>query len=240
MTAYSATFQPKHLQQLRAHLLRDDGCEHAAYVLFNQANIGFEPWDRQAHRKYLSAEVIPVADEYVLESTANIISWTTTSYVAALKRAEARNQRVAIVHNHPAGYPTFSSQDDDNEPYLAQMAINRNGSESPLLSFILTADGVLTGRIWLSPKYQQPLRMIRVIGDRFEFHYPHRSHGQTPTAFQRQALAFGETLNQDLGQLRVGRRRLRRNRQCGRHTVAAPGHRQHSPDRQRHCRCNQP
>lgn len=204
MTTFSATFQPHHLDQLRAHLLREDGCEHAAYVLFNEASIAFEPWDRQAHRKSISAEVIPVADEHVLESTPNVISWGTAAHMAALKRADANNQRVAIVHNHGAGYPFFSPQDDDNEPHLSQMAINRNGPGTPLLSFILTADGVLAGRVWLSPKYKEPLRMIRVIGDRFEFHYPGRGAGHTRTAFHRQALAFGKTLNQDLGQLRVG------------------------------------
>ena len=204
MTTHSATFQAIHLEQLRAHLLRGDGNEHVAYILFNEATIGFEPWDRQAHRKFLSAEVIPVAGEHVLESTPNIISWATTSHMAALKRAEANNQRVAIVHNHGAGYPFFSEQDDENEPHLSQMTINRNGPGTPLLSFILTADGVLTGRIWLSPKYQAPLRMIRVIGDRFAFHYPGRGAGVTRAAFDRQALAFGKTLNQDLAQLRIG------------------------------------
>jgi molybdopterin/thiamine biosynthesis adenylyltransferase len=204
MTTYSATFQPTHLTELRAHLLRDDGCEHAAYVLFNEVSIAFEPWDRQAHRKFISAEVIPIADEHVIESTPNVISWHTAAHMGALKRAEANNQRIAIIHNHGAGYPFFSPQDDDNEPHLSQMAISRNGPGTPLLSFILTADGVLAGRVWLSPKYKEPLRLIRVIGDRFEFHYPGRGAGNTRTAFHRQALAFGKTLNQDLAQLRVG------------------------------------
>jgi molybdopterin/thiamine biosynthesis adenylyltransferase len=204
MTTYSATFQPGHLEQLRAHLLRADGCEHVAYVLFNEASISFEPWERRSHRKYISCEVIPVADEHVLESTPNIVSWTTTSLVAALKRAEANNQRVGLIHNHPAGFAAFSRQDDENEPHLSQLTLNRNGSGTPLLSFILTADGVLAGRVWLSPKYQEPLRLIRVIGDRFEFHYPGRGLGQTRAAFHRQALAFGKTLNQDLSQLRIG------------------------------------
>jgi molybdopterin/thiamine biosynthesis adenylyltransferase len=204
MTTYSATFQPLHRDQLHAHLLRGDGREHAAYVLFTQAAIAFEPWDRQAHRKFISAEVIPIADEHVIESTPNLISWTTTSFMAALKRAEAKNQFVAIVHNHPAGYPDFSEQDDENESRLSQMAINRNGPGTPLLSFILTLDGVMNGRVWLGPKYHQRLRMIRVIGDKFEFHYPGRGRGQTRTAFHRQALAFGKTLNEDLSQLRIG------------------------------------
>lgn len=204
MTTFSATFQPSHFDRLRAHLVRADGYEHAAYVLFNEVSIAFEPWDRQTHRKFISAEIIPIADEHVIESSPNVTSWNNVAHMSALKRAEAKNQRLAIIHSHPAGVVAFSPQDDANEPDLAQMAINRNGPGTPLLSFILTADGVLTGRIWLSPKYQQPMRMIRVIGDRFAFHYPGRGAGQARTAFDRQALAFGRTLNQDLSQLRVG------------------------------------
>jgi molybdopterin/thiamine biosynthesis adenylyltransferase/proteasome lid subunit RPN8/RPN11 len=204
MTTFSATFQPSHLDQLRAHLVRADGCEHAAYVLFNEVSIAFEPWDRQTHRKFISVDVIPLSEEHVIERSPNVISWNTVAHMSALKRAEAQNQRLALIHSHPAGMAAFSLQDDANEPELAQMAINRNGEGTPLLSFILTGDGTLAGRIWLSPKYQQPMRMIRVIGDRFEFHYPGRGAGHTRTAFDRQALAFGRTLNQDLAQLRVG------------------------------------
>src|ERR1700746_4124341 len=99
MTTYSATFQPFHLEQLRSHLLPGDGNEHAAYVLFNEASISFEHWDRQAHHKFISAEVLPIADEHVIESGPTVISWATASHMAALKRAEAKNQRVAIIHN---------------------------------------------------------------------------------------------------------------------------------------------
>lgn len=204
MTTYSATFQPQHLEQIRAHLLRDDGCEHVAYVLFNEAKIAHEPWDRQAHRKFISAAVIPIPDEEIIESSPTVVSWRMASHVAALKRAEADNQRLGLIHNHGAGYSFFSAQDDENEPHLSQMAINRNGAGTPLLSFILTADDVINGRIWLSPKYHEPLRMIRVIGERFGFHYPGRGAGQARAAFHRQALAFGKTLTQDLAQLRVG------------------------------------
>ena len=71
MTTYSATFQAAHVAELQKLLLKDDGCEHAAYILFNKANIHVDPWDRQAHVKYLSAKIVPVPDEQVLESTPN-------------------------------------------------------------------------------------------------------------------------------------------------------------------------
>lgn len=203
MTTFSATFREDHVNALRDHLIREDGCERAAYVIFNSASIRFDPWDRQAHRRFLSAVVIPVPDDHVLESTPTLVTWRTASFIAALKRAEARGQYVAIVHNHPSGMVTFSSQDDSNEPELVQLAQNRNGPETPLLSFILTPEGELRGRVWINPKYKQNMRLVRVVGDRFRLHYAGRAEGGVASAFDRQALAFGPALTQDLRQLRV-------------------------------------
>lgn len=206
MTTYSLTLRDDHLEQLRDHLLRDDGCEHAAYILCNVAAIRRDPWDREAHLKYLSARVIPVPDDQVIESTPTIVSWSTASFVRALKEAEANNQVVAVVHNHPAGVTRFSPQDDANEPDLVQLAVNRNGPETRILSVILTADGSLAGRVWLLPleAAHAPLRLIRAIGSGWNLHYPGRGRGAAMPAFQRQALAFGEALNDDLRMLRVG------------------------------------
>lgn len=204
MTTYSATFSAGHLNGLRAHLIRDDGCEHAAYVLFNVASARLDPWDREAHQKFISAKVVPVPDDQVLESSPNLVTWRTASFISALKQAEAKNQIVAIVHNHLT-LTRFSDQDDANEPELLALARNRNGAETPLLSFILTQSGDLIGRTWLSPKYHAPLRLIRVIGDTINLHYPGRGAGRGEDfAFQRQALAFGKALNRDLATLRVG------------------------------------
>jgi molybdopterin/thiamine biosynthesis adenylyltransferase len=204
MTTFSATFAADHMEQLRRHLHPGDGCEHAAYVLFNRAAIRVEPWDREAHLKFLSAEVIPVKDDQVIESTPNLISWKTASFIAALKRGEESGQSVAIVHSHTDDMREFSEQDDANEPELMRLAKNRNGRDTPLLSFILTGTNALNGRIWLGEKLHVPLRMIRVIGDAFQLHYLNRGHGQEHAAFQRQALAFGMALNENLAMLRIG------------------------------------
>lgn len=204
MTTYSATFAEVHVEKLRELLLKDDGCEHAAYVLFNKAVIHIDPWDREAHIKYLSAEVVPVPDEHIIESTPNLVTWQTASFVRCLKRAETAGQTLAIVHCHPGGLKAFSLQDDANEPELVTLAQNRNGPDAPLLSFIITPDGALTGRIWLSVKYNAPLRLIRTVGDSFRFDYPGRGTGGSRVQFDRQALAFGKTLNEDLSRLRIG------------------------------------
>lgn len=62
----------------------------------------------------------------------------------------------------------------------------------------------MVGRLWVSPQEIISLRMIRVVDNSIRLHYPNRGDGSSPTAFQRQALAFGEALNQDLSMLRVG------------------------------------
>jgi molybdopterin/thiamine biosynthesis adenylyltransferase len=206
MTTHSLTFRDDHLARLREHLLRGDGCEHAAYVLCNVASIRFDPWDRQAHRKYLSAKVLPVPDDQVLESTPTLVTWSTASFVRALREAAANNQVVAVVHNHPIGVTGFSEQDDANEPDLVRLAVNRNGAGTTMLSVILTGDGHLRGRVWLGPreKAHEPLRLIRVIGERWALHYEGRGEGISAPAFHRQALAFGNALNQDLRKLRIG------------------------------------
>ena len=206
MTTYSLTMREDHETMLRAHLLRGDGTEHAAYVICNRAAIRRDPWDREAHEKYLSAEVIPVPDDQVLASTPGLVTWSTASFVRALKQAAACGQIVAVVHNHPAGMTMFSVQDDANEPDLAQLAVNRNGEGAKILSLLLTADGQWAGRVWLYPREgaHASLRMIRILGGRLDLHYRGRGATAGPSAFHRQALAFGHALNDDLSRLRVG------------------------------------
>lgn len=206
MTTYSLTMREDHEAMLRAHLLRGDSAEHAAYVICNRAAIRRDPWDHEAHEKYLSAEVIPVADDQVLASTPGLITWSTASFVRTLKQASACGQTVAVVHNHPAGMTVFSAQDDANEPDLAQLAVNRNGEGTKILSLLLTADRQWAGRVWLYPRQgaHAPLRMVRILGRRLDLHYGGRGSTAGPSTFHRQALAFGRALNDDLSHLRVG------------------------------------
>jgi hypothetical protein len=170
------------------------------------ADIRVDPWDRQAHRKFLSVDVAPVPDDQVVESTPNLVTWRTTSFLSALKKSNVARQFMAIIHSHPGGNLEFSDQDNRDELDLAELSTKRFGPETPILSMVLTPDGGLFGRIWLNPTPNGhiPLRMIRVIGSEFELHYPGRGDAMPTAAFQRQALAFGQALNQDLAALRVG------------------------------------
>lgn len=205
MSTYALTLQKAQLDELSQHLIRPDRNERAAYLLCNKAEVRHDPWDRCPHTTYICSKVIPVPDEHILESTPNVVTWKTASFVAALREAEASDQVVAVVHNHPSGMAWFSEQDNANEPDLVQLAVNRNGFGTRVLSVILTADGQLCGRVWLNPRpgSSVAMRNIRIVGSRLDLHYVSRGTGADQPAFQRQALAFGQALNQDLKKLRV-------------------------------------
>lgn len=206
MTIYTLTFCAEDYEALKAHLVRDDGCERAAYLLCRKARAEIDPWERQAHEKFLVTHVISVTDEDIEESTPVRVSWRTRSFVQTLKQAADSGQIVAVVHSHPTGMLAFSLQDDANEPDLLQGALNRNGDGTRMLSVVLTPDGQMRGRIWLHPSGtgNEPLSVIRVIGPRIALHYPDRTAALDMRAFHRQALAFGQTLNRDLRKLRIG------------------------------------
>ncbi len=204
MTTASLTIQEHHNSYLRELLLTTNAKEQAAYVLCGRTTIAADPWNGYSHHKLISYEVIPVPEDEVISSSTQHITWKTDSFVKVLQTAQAKNLTVGVVHSHLGGLNEFSIQDDTNEPDLVQLAQNRNGSDTQLLSVILTPEGNLVGRLWISPQDAIPLQMIRVVGQIIHLHYPNRGQGVSPTAFQRQALAFGEALNQDLSMLRVG------------------------------------
>jgi len=204
MTTASLTITEEMSDALRERVFEMPDEERATYMLCSFADISSDPWDRQAHKKYLGYEHMPVPPEDVISASAGHITWSTESFVRLLKKAKDEGLIPAIIHSHPGESLFFSSQDDLNEADLVKLAQNRNGPNTPLISIVLTQDGGIIGRVWLNPKHHIPFRMVRVLGHRFRIHYPERGNGVPPEAFARQALAFGSALTQDFQQLRIG------------------------------------
>jgi molybdopterin/thiamine biosynthesis adenylyltransferase/proteasome lid subunit RPN8/RPN11 len=206
MTQYSATLQQRHIERLNALLLREDGKEHAAYVFFSSCEIQRDPWDRESHEKFLSANVREIPPEDFVSADSVHVSWRTDSYVKALRDAEANNHTVAIVHSHPKGFTEFSKQDSENEQDLAQLAVNRNGPGTKLISLVLTGNNELFGRVWLYPSEQgwERLRAIKAWGNDLRFWFSGSEAVQSSKILTRQALAFGNALNADLKRMRIG------------------------------------
>lgn len=195
---YTLTIQESHYDILRNHLLQKDGNERAAFIICGRSLVeGIED-------RLLVKEVQTLSDEELLTSKQYQVSWDNNHFIGALKRAEAKGYAVAIIHNHPNGFDHFSSTDNVGEKQLFQLAFNRNGGNRPHASLIMMPDGSLIGRVWKPDITHEPISKIRIIGETFKLNYPGRtSNYKTPEAFNRQQLAFGSSLVQDLSTLKI-------------------------------------
>lgn len=196
--------QERHLHQLQEFLLPESGHERSAYLLCSQVKIEADPWTGKPAQRFISHEILPVGESEIVSSSSQHITWQTQSFVNALKRSQAKDLTIALVHSHPGGLLEFSEQDDRNEADLIRLAQNRNGSATSMLSLVVTPNWQWIGRLWVSPTEFHPIDLIQVVGERIKLYYPERGLGQPSECLNRQALAFGSVFNQDLAQLRVG------------------------------------
>lgn len=193
---YTLTLQESHYTQLREHLIRKDGKERAAFIICGRSLL------KNTEDRFLSREVIVLADDQLLTSQPAQVSWDNNYFVQALKRAESKGFAVIAIHNHPSGFEQFSRTDDNGEYHLFKLAFNRNGGNRPHASLIMMPDGSLLGRVWKKDLTHELLSLIRVIGKSLKFWYPNRlKNYQSPESFNRQQLAFGDALVQDLSHL---------------------------------------
>jgi len=204
MKSVDMILQEQHLEKLRELVCHDDGTEGAAYVLLGRASICSDPWDRSSRLRLLSHEVLPIPEDGIVSASPSHVSWSTSSFVQLLQRADLDNLIVGIVHSHPQGLETFSKQDDTNEPELVRLAQNRNGSSEMMASLLLPKDCPPKARLWLSPESNLDCNTISVVGKHLTIHPIEVSRSMSHEVWHRQALAFGETLNDQLRSLRVG------------------------------------
>lgn len=199
MSTFSLICTEEHEAALRAALFETAGVEGAAYVLFKEARIGADPWDRRAHTKLLVLDVIPIVP---MSASAKHVTWDTKTFVALLQRSQKDELVIGIAHSHTGTLEDFSSQDDDNEAELFRTAATRNGAEAKLVSMLFCAKGHIRARVWQYPKHKTMARAVTVIGERIQIHKPEHPAPAAP-AFARQVLAFGPALIDQLKGLRV-------------------------------------
>lgn len=204
MNAVDMILQEQHLAELRERVCHTDGTEGAAYLLLGRADIKSDPWDRSSRLRLLSHEVVPIPPEEMISASSQHVSWGTGSFVRLLQQAQNRNLIVGIVHSHPQGLENFSEQDDANEPDLAQLAHNRNGASEVMASLLLSAEGSPRARLWRSPKAKLDCEKVSVVGKSLAIHPLVADQRVSHEIWHRQALAFGDALNDQLRSLKVG------------------------------------
>jgi molybdopterin/thiamine biosynthesis adenylyltransferase len=196
------TLQDRHLHQLNELVLQTPEVEGAAYVLFGISRIKSDPWDRRSRLRLLSHDVAAIPPEDFQSRGRDHVTWSTQSFVRALRRAKTEDLVVGIVHSHPKGPTEFSEQDQRNEAELLKLARNRNGRDTILVSVVMTASGSLVGQVWLADKHAEPARAVRVIGRRLTLHV--RETIEAKATMTRQSLVLGHRVNAQLRGLRVG------------------------------------
>lgn len=194
---YTFTLLESHHRDIVNHLIQGDGNERVAFIICGRDSTATE-------ERFLSREIVYLDDRELLASEPNRVSWDNNLFIEVLKKSEPKDFAVAIIHNHSTEYKQFSAVDDEGERELFKLAFNRNASEKPHPSLIVMPDGSLIGRVWNKNSFHSPISKFRIIGKRFKLDYQGRTDKYPSVeAFQRQSLAFGSALNQDLSNLKV-------------------------------------
>lgn len=191
MSRVSLTIQEHHLDRVWESTSKEQGGK-PGFLLCGKAQIAADPWSQQIHEKYLS--------HLVLSPSRSL----ENSLIEALTVAQKKNLTVALIYGGSDEELSNILQTEVEMRKLLQLAQKHNGEETKLLTILRTSERKMSGRLWLGEKNHLPLSMIRVIGDSFHLYYPDRGKGISSKILQRQALAFGEALNQDLSMLRIG------------------------------------
>ena len=206
MTTFSLAIREEQYQILSSHLFPASGTEHAAYVLCREAQIGRDPWSGTAHCTFLATDVVTVPNAEIVDRSSAHVTWGTAGFARVLKKAADEGKVAGVVHSHRGSPARFSRQDDGNEPDLVQMAVNRNGAGTKILSVVFDEQRRIAARVWLAPQAGEAydMRLVRVTGSRIQVHSTTTGELTHPRILHRQALAFGPALNEHLRLLRVG------------------------------------
>lgn len=204
MKLLSVTLQESHFDHLKKILLHNNDKENAAYILFGKAEIKKDPWDQHPKKKIVSHKVIEIPNDDFISSSVSHITWSTNSFTSLLRKAKEESLVPGIIHSHPKGFNNFSLQDDSNEAKLFKMTQNRNGRDSLLASMIITPDERISARLWSDSSKPVVSTLNSVIGKKIKLHFNRKEEEKSNLAFNRQALAFGESLNEQLQHLRIG------------------------------------
>ncbi len=200
----TCTFRKDEFEKLRRHLLRDDSKEHVAFLIFGKSVVYRDPWTDEEEIRLLCRQIDYVSDSDLIENNDYRIKWDTNRFLPILRAAEEKNFSVGLIHSHPGGFESFSDIDDFNERELFRLSFNRNGIENVHSSFIMTPPGNIKGRIWDPSLEAKEIDFIRILGERFEFQFHRSSEFRSPEFLNRQKLAFGEALVEELSRLRIG------------------------------------
>ncbi len=205
MCRLALTLREEQLSALRRLLFPDTGHEAMAYVLCGQVRC-MDPISGQPLERFLARDIIPIPAEDVRASSPTHITVDTRALARVLRLATDSGATVMVVHSHRPGPAEFSLQDDADEPQLVELAQHRNGSDTRLISMIVSEAGPITARVWYGTGSFARVDKVAVVGDRFSLPVITSTTNEhsSEQIFARQILALGPHFQELLGVLRIG------------------------------------
>lgn len=184
-------------EQLKAHLLPEDGCEAAAIALCGR-------YQSDGHQVLTVRKIVPVSYHLCKTRTDQQLTWSAEEILPPLLEEAARHQQAIVkFHSHPNGYEHFSMTDDKSDHELFESVYGWLDDGLPHVSVIMLPGGKLFGRSFDPQLVATPLSLISVAGDDLHFWYAPHDEFAVPKYAQRNAQAFGAGTVQLLSKLSV-------------------------------------
>lgn len=187
----------KHHRALQRHLFPGDGYEAVAFALCGRAR-------RVDQELLLVREIFPVPYAVCPVRSPHCVTWPGVALDSVLSRALNEDLALVKIHSHPTGYPWFSEIDDAADAALFPSISGWLGDKGgPMVSAIMLPDGRLVGRAIHEGAIGDPLQVIRVAGDDFQYWFP-KGKSVVPEHGRRIAQTFGDETYAQLRRLKVG------------------------------------
>lgn len=175
--------------------------ERAAIVFFRHLHREVEGLANSD--RYLSVEVIPFHEEWIVSSSEIHIDFEMKYLREYFKKAEDEDLVFGFAHTHGQGNLEFSNKDDLNEELLTKAIASRNGKNSKFVA-VLLAKNVLTARVRSgnNPAIFDNIRHLTVVGKSFHVHGSALLSEDKSEIFDRQLSAFGKPFTRMMQSLR--------------------------------------
>jgi hypothetical protein len=151
--SYTLMLPQKIAEQLRQHLLPEDGLEAAALLLCAQVGT--------RRKKLLGRELIAVPHDRCVRSRDSI-TWPGEYVETAIDCAVSRGDAVMAVHPHPGGLFAFSIADDESDRTLTGAL--RHGTDQLAGSAIMIPSGAMRARVYENDHAATAIDLVMAAG----------------------------------------------------------------------------
>ena len=202
MTRYSLRLLDDQVTRISRLLFADQN--EAAVLAICGRSITRDPWTGEQQEAFLVREILEVPPTAYEGRTPTGFTWSTTPFLQALKKSEAREHAVAVIHGHPLGPLAFSARDDVAEQELFRIAFDYLESRRPHLSIVMDPSNAVAARAYGPDLNPIPVSSVATIGDRWGFSRPADGLADFGPELDRQVRAFGAQATSILAKMTIG------------------------------------